>query len=119
LAVPFTEPFSRLSGAQRYAYFAAFLCSAVATALLLAPSLYHRLHFRSDVQDKEQMLRTFNRLAISGGAFIAAAMTLTIFVVTDLMFPLWLADALTAASALLFGWLWYGLPLSRRWRAQP
>src|SRR5258706_12073851 len=87
LAVPFTDAFKRVTGAQRGAYFAAFLCSAVATAFLLAPSLYHRLHWRRDVADKEQMLRTFNRLAITGGAFVAAAMSLTVFVVTDLLFP--------------------------------
>jgi hypothetical protein len=115
LAVPFTDTFRYTNHLERTTYFAAFLCSAVATGFLLAPSLYHRLHFRRDVADKELMLRTFNRLVITGGVFVAAAMTLTVFTVTDLVFPL-VSEPVSGCLGLLFIWLWYGLPLSRRQR---
>jgi len=58
LAVPFTQTFAAAPQAVRVAYLACFLTTAAAGAFLIAPSMYHRLHWRRDVLDKEQMLRT-------------------------------------------------------------
>ena len=96
-------------------FFAAFLCTTVATALLIAPSSYHRLRWRE--RDKEQILRTSNRLAIAGTVFLAAAVVAVVYLVTDLIFGLVATVLATTLSAVMFGWLWYGLPLVRRWRA--
>src|SRR5450756_3000166 len=71
LTLPFTVRFEQLTGTHRDAYFAAFLCTAVSTVLLMAPSANHRLRFRE--HDKERMLFWFNRLALAGSAFLAAA----------------------------------------------
>ena len=115
LAVPFSQRFERLTGTQEDVFFAAFLCTTVATALLIAPSVYHRLRWRE--HDKEQMLRTSNRLAIAGTAFLAAAVVAVVYLVTDLIFGFVATIVATTLSALMFGWFWYGLPLVRRWRA--
>jgi predicted membrane channel-forming protein YqfA (hemolysin III family) len=115
LAVPFSQRFERLTAAQEDVFFAAFLCTAVATALLIAPSSYHRLRWRE--RDKEQILRTSNRLAIAGTAFLAAAVVAVVYLVTDLIFGRAATILATALSAIMFGWFWYGLPLVRRWRA--
>ena len=112
LAVPFTQRFGRLSGVQQDVFFAAFLCTAIATALLIAPSAYHRLRWRE--RDKEQMLQTANRLAIWGTVFLAAAVVGVVFLVTDLLFGLGATLAATILTGVLFAWLWYGLPLLRR-----
>jgi hypothetical protein len=114
LTVPFTQRFAEATEIQRDVYFAAFLCAAVATVLLIAPSSYHRIRFRQ--HDKEQMLRTANRLAIAGTVFLALAMTATVFVITDVLFGGAATAATTAAAAGLFLWFWYALPLSRRLR---
>jgi predicted membrane channel-forming protein YqfA (hemolysin III family) len=114
LAVPFSQRFERLTGAQEDVFFAAFLCTTVATALLIAPSSYHRLRWRE--RDKEQILRTSNRLAIVGTLFLAAAVVAVVYLVTDLIFGLAATILATSLSAIMFGWLWYGLPLVRRWR---
>jgi predicted neutral ceramidase superfamily lipid hydrolase len=114
LTVPFTQRFGQATGLQRDVYFAAFLCAAVATVLLIAPSAYHRIRFRQ--HDKEQMLRTSNRLAIAGTVFLALAMTCTVFVITDVLFGGAATAATTAVAAGLFLWFWYALPLSRRLR---
>ena len=53
LVLPFTTRVE-LSALQRDVYFAAFLCTAFGTALLMAPSTNHRLRFRE--YDKERML---------------------------------------------------------------
>jgi Family of unknown function (DUF6328) len=115
LTVPFTNQFSRITESQRQVYFVTFLLTTVATSLLIAPSAYHRLRFRQ--HDKEQMLRTSNRLAIAGMAFLAAAITGAVYLVTDLIFEARAAITLvTAATVLCYLWFWYGLPLMRRIR---
>jgi Family of unknown function (DUF6328) len=117
LAVPFTQRFERLTGAQEDVFFAAFLCTAVATALLIAPSAYHRLRWRE--HDKEHMLQMSNRLAIAGTVFLASAIIAVVYLVTNLIFGLAATLAATLLATILFGWLWYGLPLVRRLRARP
>lgn len=115
LAVPFSQRFEQLTAVQEDVFFAAFLCTAVATALLIAPSVYHRLRWRK--RDKDQILRTSNRLAIAGTAFLAAAIVAVVYLVTDLIYGAVTSIVVTLAAAAMFGWLWYGLPLVRRWRA--
>ena len=115
LAVPFSQRFEQLTAVQEDVFFAAFLCTAVATALLIAPSVYHRLRWRK--RDKDQILRTSNRLAIAGTAFLAAAIVAVVYLVTDLIYGAVTSLVVTLAAAAMFGWLWYGIPLVRRWRA--
>jgi predicted membrane channel-forming protein YqfA (hemolysin III family) len=117
LAVPFTQRFERLTAVQQDVFFAAFLCTAVSTALLIAPSSYHRLRWRE--RDKEHLLRTSNRLAIAGTVFLAAAIIGVVYLVTDLIFGLVPTLVATLLAAVLFAWLWYALPLVRRLRARP
>jgi predicted membrane channel-forming protein YqfA (hemolysin III family) len=114
LAVPFTQRFERLTDVQEDVFFAVFLSTAIATALLIAPSAYHRLRWRE--RDKEQMLRTSNRLAIAGTVFLAAAIVGVVYLVTDLLFGLAATLVATLAAGVMFTWLWYGLPLVRRLR---
>lgn len=114
LTVPFSQRFAHVTPAQKHVYFASFLCTAAASALLIAPTAYHRIQFRG--RDKEQMLVTSNRLAIAGTAFLALAIPLVVFVIADLLFggPWgWVAAAAVGAS---FAWFWYALPLARRAR---
>jgi heme O synthase-like polyprenyltransferase len=112
LVVPFSNGWDRVTDVQRDVFFAAFLCTAVASALLIAPSAYHRIQWRQ--RDKEHMLRTANRLAIAGTVFLAAGMTGAVFLITDVLFHAAWAAAIAAAVGGVFGWLWYGLPLFRR-----
>ena len=62
LSLPFLARFDLLTRVDRdanyAAYFAAFLCTAVGTVLLMAPSANHRLRLRE--RDKERMLFWFN-----------------------------------------------------------
>ena len=112
LAVPFANGWRRVTEFQRDVFFVAFLCTAAATALLIAPSAYHRLRWRE--HDKERMLETANRLTIAGLAMLALAISASVFLITDILFDLWEAVLVTTLVAAGFAWLWYGLPL---WRA--
>ena len=114
LTLPFTFRFEQLTRTHRGAYFAVFLCTAVGTVLLMAPSANHRLRFRE--HDKERMLFWFNRLALAGSAFLAAAITLVVFVVSAVLFDeTWAA----VVAGLMTCWIvvvWYVVPLWQRVR---
>ncbi len=117
LILPFNPGFREITSTERYVYFGSFIAAAVATALLIAPSSYHRIRFRA--HDKKQMLFTSNRLAIVGMAFLTLSITGVVFLITDFLFGEPTAGVVTAAIAAWFAWLWYGLPLSRKLRDQP
>ena len=113
LTVPFTNRFQRITNTQELVFFGTFLLTMIATGLLIAPSAYHRLRWRR--HDKEQILTTSNRLAISGMATLALALSGAVYLVTDLLFESVAAVAIvTAATVLFLFWFWYGLPLLRR-----
>jgi uncharacterized membrane protein len=112
LTVPFTQRFSTVTTTQKNVYFASILCTAAATALLIAPSAYHRISFRGG--DKERLLFTSNRLTIVGMGFLAAAIVLVMWVVTDVLFGGAVVVIATLAVAAAFVLLWYALPLKRR-----
>jgi hypothetical protein len=108
LTVPFTLKFIELSGSQRAAFVTALLSAAAATALLIAPSAFHRLRFRE--HDKEAILQAGNRLTIAGLACLALAIVAAIYVVMDLMYDTPIAVLIAAAAAVAFLLLWFVLP---------
>lgn len=114
LSVPFTQVFGDVTTDQRTAYFIAFMSTAAASILLIAPSSYHRLRWRQ--RDKEQLLRTSNSLAIAGIGFLGVAVVATVFLVTDVLFGLLWTSITCGFVAGALVWFWYGLPLSRRVR---
>jgi hypothetical protein len=111
LTAPFQQRFVQLPGTLRNAFFASIVCATVATALLIAPSAHHRLRWREG--DKEHLLRVANREAIWGTVFLAAAIVLALYVVTNVLFATWVAVVTAVLAVGLFGWLWYALPLFR------
>lgn len=113
LSLPFTDRFLDLTGTQRNVYFAAFICTAGAIALLISPSAYHRLRFRDG--DKERMLFTSTHLMVAGLGLTALAIAGSVFLITDLLFgSLPAAVATAVATSGWFMWFWFGLPLIRR-----
>ena len=112
LTVPFTQRFAQLTTLQQDVFFATLMCTAVATALLIAPSAHHRLLWRRGA--REHRLKVGNLLTILGLVFLVPAMVGVIFVITDLMFGALTAAAVTAAMAGSFVLLWFLLPLRYR-----
>lgn len=120
LTLPFTSAFPSENTLQRATYFFSFLSAAVASAFLIAPSAYHRLRWRyldeEKLEDKERMLVTAGRMASAGIVFLGLAMSGVVFLVTDVLFGLAAALSVTVAVVVVFAWLWYALPLTRRLR---
>jgi hypothetical protein len=112
LAIPFTNKFSQLSGAQRDLYVTTLLLAALAATLLLAPVAFHRILFR--MQQKEFLVKAANILAILGLVTVALAVSATVALVLSYVMPGAPTVVITAAVAALFGGLWFAFPLSRR-----
>jgi hypothetical protein len=114
LIVPFSNGWDRVTDVQRYVYFVSFLCAAASSAFLIAPSVIHRIRWREG--DKEHLLVTANRLAIAGAVLLAAGMTATVFLITDVLFDNSWAAVVAAIVGASFAWLWFGLGLIRELR---
>jgi Family of unknown function (DUF6328) len=107
LAVPFAQGWEKVTAFQKDVFFVAFLATAVSSALLIAPSAYHRLRWR--VEDKGRIVRISNRLAIVGLFFLAVSIESCLLLVADYIFDKTTAIATTAAIGCVFVLLWYGL----------
>jgi hypothetical protein len=111
LTVPFSQGFVQTTSFQRDLLFGVLAATAVSAALLIAPSAWHRLRFRQ--RDKELILFMSNRMAIVGLGFLAIAMVGAVMLIANYAF----SDTLTVVSGivavLVFGGLWYALPLAR------
>jgi Family of unknown function (DUF6328) len=116
LTAPFQQRFAALPGSMRNAFFAAIACATLATAFLIAPSAHHRMRWRAG--DKERLVRIGNQMAIVGTVFLAAAIVLALYVVTDVLFTTNLAVLTAAAALVLFAGLWYVVPLLGAGQAQ-
>ncbi|MDQ3751996.1 MAG: DUF6328 family protein [Actinomycetota bacterium] len=115
LTVPFSQGYASITTTQKNVYFFTFLCTAASTALLIAPTAYHRVQWREG--DKEKMLYLSNGLAIGGLVFLALAITGVVFVITDLVMGGSLTPICTALAASVFALLWFVVPVSRRMRS--
>lgn len=113
LAVPFQQRFAEVTEFQRNVYFATLLASAAASALLVAPTAYHRLMFEK--REKPRLVAVSSNLAIAGLACLAIAMNGAVLLVTDLLFEATTVAITLAATVTLFIALWFGLGLVRRY----
>jgi uncharacterized membrane protein len=114
LTVPFSQGFNSLEPLQRELYYGVLLCTALSTALLIAPTAYHRMLFRQ--HDKEHLVHLSNRLTLAGLAVLALALTGAVLLISDLLFKTPVTVIFTAASGLTFAVLWGVLPFYRRAR---
>jgi hypothetical protein len=111
LTVPFASGWRRTSDFQRDVFFVAFIATAVSSALLIAPSSFHRLRWR--VEDKGRIVEISNWLVIAGLLFLAISIVAVVLLAADYIFGRTTAIATTAAVGAAFASLWYGLPLGR------
>ena len=111
LVVPFNQRFGDVTDAQRTIYFATLLCTTLSALCLIAPAVHHRLEFRR--QNKEAILRTGNRIVITGLTMLAFAMTGAVLFITDVLYGSGTTAVAVGAVALTFLAVWYAIPLTR------
>jgi hypothetical protein len=112
LAVPFAQGFAQTNDFQRDLFFGTLLATAISSALLIAPSAYHRINFRE--HDKERMLLTSNHLAIAGLVFLALAIVGAVALISDFLYGPTVPILCSGVGVVMFGTLWFVLPVMRR-----
>lgn len=109
LIAPFNDRFESLDGDGEIAYAAAVALAALASILLIAPTVQHRVVFRRGA--KAELIRMANHLTIAGAVALGASIGCALYVVGDLAFPRtplrWLGPAVVAVA----GVLWFVVPL--------
>ena len=116
LAVSFTSQFHELGRADRWVYFATLASTAIAIVLFLAPAAHHRLRFREG--DKDHILRKGNREAIAGTVASSLAFTGVLYLVTERIFGVPEAIAVSVAFFVFTAWRWWSLALLRTLREE-
>ena len=112
LAVPFAQGWQKTTSFQRDVFYATLLSTAVSTALLIAPSAYHRLTFRQG--QKRTILFDANKLTIAGIGFLAVAIIGVIVLITDVLYGSTAVAVAGIAATVGIGFLWFVFPLVRR-----
>jgi hypothetical protein len=112
LAVPLNSRFADISDLEKTLFFLTLASTAMATALLIAPSAIHRIDFRN--QDKGSMIILFNRISIAGLVFTAFSMIGALMFITDILYGNIATSVVGAISFVVFGLFWFVLPLRRR-----
>ena len=114
LAVPFSQRFTSITTGQRDVYFATFLSAAVASALFIAPTSFHRIVWQRHL--KERLVEISSGLALAGTVFLAVAICGSVTLVTSLLFGTSTAAVMGGLASGVLVALWYGLPLAVRVR---
>jgi Family of unknown function (DUF6328) len=109
--LPFQFP-TDLDDVERILYVAALLSVAGAFALLVAPSVHHRIHFRR--LDKEALLFRASRMVIAASGLLAFATATTVYLALSTITGETLAGILAGVVAGWFLWFWYGLAFRTR-----
>jgi hypothetical protein len=114
LAVPFSRGYSRITAFEKYVFFISLVATTISSALLIAPTSFHRLRWR--VEDKERILEVGNRLAIVGLFALAVAMIAALLMVGDFLFGRTVGVLTAACVGAVLVALWYGIALRARLR---
>jgi hypothetical protein len=111
LVVPFNQRFATVTSLQLTIYFVTLLFTTASTICLISPTVHHRLEFRQ--QDKENIVRTGNRIVILGLALLAIAMTGAVVFITDVLYQASTVYTVGIGVAAAFVIFWYLIPLRR------
>jgi hypothetical protein len=117
LTVPFTQRFDELGAFDEKLYFGVLISVALATVLLVAPTVGHRILFRR--QQKEYLVTVANRLAMAGMFLLAVSMCGAIGLISDFLFGGVTAIVSTVVMAIAFLGFWFTGPMLRRAKLPP
>jgi hypothetical protein len=117
LTVPFTNRFDDLSEFEKKLYFGVLIAVALATVLLVAPTIGHRILFRR--QQKEYLVTIANRLSLVGMALLALSMCGAIALISHFLFGPTTAIVSTVVMAAAFVGFWFTGPIIRRAKLPP
>jgi hypothetical protein len=112
LSVVFTGRFQDASGFEKSLHLCAVVLAAAATALLTAPAAWHRHLFRTG--SRERILAVGNRVVVAGLVCLALAITATVALIAKVVYGVVAMAIVAGLSGLIFGVLWFVVPLLLR-----
>jgi len=109
LSITFTDRYATASALVRGTHLATVLCAAAAVALLTAPAAWHRVLFRRG--RREDVVAAGNTFMLAGLGFLAVAMTGTVLLISEVIVGGGIAVVIGGLTLVLFGTLWFAMPL--------
>lgn len=111
LTVPFATHFDQVGGGGRIVFFVCLVLTSLATILLVAPSVYHRL--RWDKGGKGDVIRIAHAAFLAGTAILGLGILAAICLVIEVMFGWVVAGVTVGVVGLAIVVSWYVVPLTR------
>lgn len=115
LVVPFNAGWKKASSFDQRVYFASLLCIAIASVLLIAPSVHHRLLFRQ--RERGYLVQVGTRLAIVAAGFLALGLTGILVLISNYVFGTSAAITVGIAAAVVVTSVWFVVPLRHHHRS--
>jgi hypothetical protein len=116
LSIAFTERYATASDFVRTTHLVTVLFATASVALLTAPAAWHRILFRLGLREK--IIDVADKMAQVGMACLAVAMIGTVMLIGEMIFGRWAAVLLALVTVVVFGTLWFALPIRQRERHQ-
>lgn len=113
LTIPFTPRFETLPESRQTVYCVILVSAAAATILLMTPVAMHRALFRQGA--RQWLVVVADRLARWGLGLQFIAICGVVWLILDLIGPLWIACTVASLLAVLVLVLWVLIPLRERW----
>lgn len=113
LVLPLQASFADLEASQRGAYFIAFFSAALASLLLIAPSVHQRVRSVASGVQRRHLPHVIVavRLAIVGSIAFLVSMVSSVYLVTDLVLRTSWTLVATGIILAVGLWAWWYLPL--------
>ena len=113
LALPFQSDFGDIAAVDRFTYGVAFLSTAVAAVLLIAPSVHQRVRglMTGIPRRSPEHVKVAVALTVAGTVSFLIAIVSSTYLVSSVRLGSVGAGIVLAATALLASWAWFYLPL--------
>lgn len=115
LVLPLQASFGDVSDPNTIVFYTAFVSAAMASVLLIAPSVHQRVRApMTGIRRRTwSHVMVATKLAIAGTISFLVAIAAVVYLVSSLVFTDWLAVVATVVLATLASWAWFYLPLVR------
>lgn len=113
LALPFQSDFGEIAAVDRFTYGVAFLSTALAAVLLIAPSVHQRVRglMTGIPRRSPEHVKVAVALTVVGTVSFLIAIVSSTYLVSSVRLGSVGAGIVLAATALLAAWSWFYLPL--------
>lgn len=115
VTIPFQQRFTSLSTGQEVLYLCTLTVAVLATVLVLAPAVFHRLLFRQ--QEKEWLVNTANLFARGGLLLSGVAISGVAWLIFDVVLGAAAGVAAVVVTVAVFAVVWLIVPLVFRRRS--